>query len=309
MKARPAALILASIVCACAVSPGNEAQRIETAADRLSGAGDAGSLAAAAVLRVTDSAEAALSLIEKAAALEPERADLAWLHAQLCVPVRTCDQAAVEERLRTVDPQNAAGWLGGISRVAPSQRVHEPELDASLEAFGRASRFDLYWNGLTYRLTTATARTGVFPLGDTLMLVIGRLGSADIPAFQGLSFACRTERLGTVKRIELCRAVANVLRRGDTLIAQSMGLSIAERLWPAESTEGREIREARRTHRYRMQLAQSLDSNLRFTRRDARKYLEAFAKHRTEQELYLARIVEAGKNPDPPPDWVDSSAQ
>lgn len=115
MGARTAALlVLLALLCqGCVNSPEARNARmerhIEAAETVLEQKSDADSLAVAGLLRSSGrhSVEA-LSLLSRASAVEPERADLAWLEIQICRNVPVCDPEAKSARLRALDPSNGA---------------------------------------------------------------------------------------------------------------------------------------------------------------------------------------------------------
>src|SRR5271155_5534639 len=95
---------------------------------------DADSLAAAGLLSVAKHRDQALPLIGRAIAASPTRADLIWLQAEVCTKLGSCDPAPIENRLREVDPPNAAGWVGTLVRANSSN--DEDAKDAALAAIG-----------------------------------------------------------------------------------------------------------------------------------------------------------------------------
>ena len=92
------------------------ARHTEGAITALTHLTDADSLAAAGLLNLAKHNDQSLSLIARATAAAPERADLAWLLAQVCRQLAPCDPEPVERRLRVLDPSNGAGWLGALAR-------------------------------------------------------------------------------------------------------------------------------------------------------------------------------------------------
>jgi hypothetical protein len=96
------------------------------------------------------------------------------------------------------------------------------------------------------------------------------------------------------------------MRNGDTYITEMVGIAIAKRVWPETSAEYAEAVEARRLGQYRMRMEGKI--TLTALRRDAGAvaYLQLIGTHRSEQEVALAVIANAEKNPTPPPDWKES---
>jgi hypothetical protein len=76
-----------------------------------------------------------------------------------------------------------------------------------------------------------------------------------------------------------------------------IGIAIAKRVWPEESSEWKAAAEARRVYDYRSKLWLKL-----YVSDDAHieGYLASCSKYRCEQDLWLAQIIDAGENPNPP---------
>jgi len=154
---------------------------------------DADSLAAAGLLSLSTNQKNALALIARAMEAEPGRADLAWLQAQVCRTITSCDPEPIERRLRELDPSNGAGWLGVLARANSSK--NDDARDAALAAIGHSDRVDIYWTTLIARLTRATVKTKAMSLPEAEVLIIGILAAQAIPAYSAASNSCKGERL------------------------------------------------------------------------------------------------------------------
>ena len=194
---------------------------------------DADSLAAAGLLSVGKQRDKSLSLIARATAAAPERADLAWLEVQVCNEIAPCDPDPVERRLRELDPSNGAGWLGALARAAVAK--NDVARDAALAALSQSDRVDFYFTTLVARLSRAVARTGKVSSEIAEVWVIGYLAREAIPAYQYVYTACKGERLQSVEVTETCRRVARALQNGDTYLTEMIGAAIAKRVWPENS--------------------------------------------------------------------------
>jgi hypothetical protein len=256
---------------------------------------DADSLAAAGLLSLSIDQQNALALIARATEAEPGRADLAWLRAQVCRGITSCDPEPIERRLRELDPSNGAGWLGALARANSSK--NDEARDAALAAIGHSDRVDIYWTTLIARLSRATEQTKAMSLPEVEVLVAGLLAAQAIPAYSAASNACKGERLQRAGIVEACRGVAKALQRGDTYITEMIGVAIAKRVWPEESPEWRAAVEARRAYEYRSKFWAALD--VRDTSH-ADEFLTLCAQNRREQDVLLAQLIAAGKNPNPP---------
>lgn len=271
---------------------------------------DADSLAVAAMLipigRAKPDDEAALALIERAAILAPERADLAWLEIQICGDVHTCNAEPAELRLRTLDPDNGASWLPAAARAIKSDNEAAKEL--VLTGMAGAARVDIYWTTLIVRLTRALADTRKITLDKALILVIGVLSAEAIPAYSATFSLCKGERLNDVEVLERCRRVAAAFERGDTVITEMVGLAIAQRVWAVDSPQWKAAAEQRRITRYRMQIGSALEVKSGSGNRRAQTYLTLYEQNRREQDVLQAQIIQAGESPNPPADWAAPDA-
>jgi hypothetical protein len=199
-----------------------------------------------------------LPLIEQAIAASPTRADLIFLQVEVCQKIGSCDPVAVESRLREVDPSNAAGWLGALARADSSN--DEEAKDAALAAFGHRDRFDTYWTTLVSRLGEAVIRVHKMTPQEAVVTVIGYLAAEPIPGYEAASRACKGDRLQRAAVNEACRGVARAFQQGDTYLSGMVGVAIAKRVWPEDSSEWKAAAEARRVYDYRSKLFLKLDA-------------------------------------------------
>lgn len=265
-------------------------------ADALARQADADSLAAAGLLNAVQP-EKESQLLTRATVAAPERADLVWLQIQACQRQPACDSEPLERRLRTLDPENGAAWLGTLARAAA---LHdESAKDAALTAISRSTRVDIYWTTLIARLTHAAARTGKMSLPDTETLIIGLLAAQAIPALQVVSESCKGERLERAEGVEVCRGIARAFEGGDTDLMEMFGTGIAKRVWPEHSPEWTAATDAWRRHEYRSTLQQKIDRRP-WDDKGAAGYLALCEQNHREQDLVRAELVAAGENPDPP---------
>jgi hypothetical protein len=109
---------LATILCYGCAADGVRQQstyvrKIQRTEQLLIAAGDADSLAAAAMLSVGPTFDPAqrLTLSARAVSKAPDRPDLVWLNLRLCTQVDTCNPEPLEAQLRALDPDNGAAWL------------------------------------------------------------------------------------------------------------------------------------------------------------------------------------------------------
>lgn len=210
---REKVLLLVSLVLltACASSPEPNEKQLARARAALAVKGDPDSLAAAALMNLGRDSGESMELMRRAVAAAPDRPDLAWLNAQICLKWDQCDPDASERRLRELDPENGAAWWGALARA--ESRGDEPARDAALRAIGRSTRVDIYWTTLIARLTPPVAQTGAVSLAQAEVEVIGLLAALPLPAYPITSRSCKGEQLERPGVLEACRGSRRRSRR------------------------------------------------------------------------------------------------
>jgi hypothetical protein len=276
-------------------------QQLERARIGLLKAGDADSLAAAALLTIRAGQEPdRVSLAARASELAPGRADLAWLYLASCNNTPSCDPGPAVARLAASAPTNAARYA---ARTQGSQDS-ESDLDRLLAGMAATERFDIYWNALIALEAKALVRVGGATHSSAVVTAIGTNAAIAVPAYQRYVQACKGEALQRETRRDACRKVARVLMQGDTILTERIGQTIALRAWPPESPEWKQAAEMRRLTEFRMQarsasqLVREMADETRMTR-----YLGWLGSYRSEQEVLLADLRLAGLPTEPPPDW------
>lgn len=292
-RATVSQVILLLLLAACASSA---EQRMSRARAALAIRNDPDSLAAAALISGGHSGDS-LDLMSRAVAAAPDRADLIWLNLQLCLKGARCDPAPAEARLRALDPENGAGWLAALAQA--DSLGDESARTAALAALGRSSRVDIYYTTLIARLSNAVGQTGAVSLGEAEVEVIGYLAALPLPGYAAASKSCKGERLDRPDALEVCRGIAQAFEAGDTYLTEMVGVAIAKRVWPEESAQWRSATEARRVFEYRARLIDKIP-DVGSNEQAARRYLALCAQYHREQDLYRAKLVAAGEDPDPP---------
>lgn len=293
------AALLPALALACAASPamtlGADHSRLDRAVAVLEGREDADSLAAAALLTLDKPAGGAWELLTRAVTLAPGRADLVWLQLQSCLKQPQCDAAAVSRRLQILDPGNGAAQL---SLLARADGAHDDAAEAAaLQAISHSTRVDLYWTSLVARLSAAAVQTREISLAEAETAVIGVLAARAIPAYALIANSCKGQRLSRTGMIDTCRGVARSLQGGDTYITEMIGVAIAQRVWPKDSSEWRAADEARHVFHYRARLSTKIDGV--WTESTARSYLALYESNHREQDVFRSRLIAAGYPPDP----------
>jgi hypothetical protein len=264
---------------------------------------DADSLAAAALLNNKDlfgkerkDQRSAASLIARATAVAPERADLAWLQAAICQQTPSCDARPFEVRVRTLDPSNGVGWLGELARSWAAN--DEAGTNKALEAIAQSDRVDIYYTRLIAKLTPKVAQAGSISLDEASVAVVGALAYESIPAYQSASKACKGERLNQSDVVTLCQGLARAFENGDSFVTEMVGVAIAKRVWPENSPEWQAAVDARRLFDYQSKVWTELPAKT--ATESMQNHLSLCSQYRREQDVFRAELVAAGKNPDPP---------
>lgn len=299
--------LLSFLISSCAMSPEREVvsmqKRITAAAAVLKQGNDADSLAAAGVLLWGSDSSLALSLLDRSAALAPDRPEYAWLYLEACAQSTSCDARPLEARLLALAPNNGAASMVAlwVAYKAKDDAARTP----AIEQLARSDRVDIYWTTLISRLGPAVAETRKTTLLEAVVTVTGKLAAVVIPAYSAFSNECDRDRLTDDKVVKLCRAAARAMLRGDTYMTEMIGAAVAKRVWPEGSAEWKAAVDARRTYSYRSRVWR--DSGCCETKNDAgtSEYVRLLAAYPREQDVFKAQMIAQGLNPDPPADWVD----
>lgn len=265
---------------------------------------DADSIAAAAVLLCIDARDTAITLSARAAARAPDRADLAWLQSRICASTPKCDSSSAESALRAIDPDNGAGWFGALERATQANDVEG--IDATLAEMAKRERFDIYVNPIISHLAPAFANARVKALPDAVTFIVGHGWSILIPTFRILNDPCKGDALARAERLQACRALAASLSRGDALITRTIGTGMTLRTWPPDSDEAKAAVERRRVSHYLTSTLGEIDTRRKWNERKAKDYVQILAANSSEEASARAQIVAAGRNPEPPADWMDT---
>jgi hypothetical protein len=263
-------------------------------------AGDADSLQAAALVgEIADDPGKRLQLIQRAAAAAPDRPDIAWSHLQLCLRVESCDPRPIEAHLHALDPGNGAAWSATLERSW--KRKDTATMQATLVAISNTERFGIYWNPTIVHVANAVIRTRAMEPKGAFVEAIGAAAAQWTPEI-AITDYCQGRSLEQPDVIATCRRLSAVLRRGDTYLAETVGIAVAMRVWREGSAEYQAAAHAQRVAQYRVDTDDRLTTHRQLDNAWAQSRLQLLATHDTEQEVVLADITSAGLNPDPPPD-------
>jgi len=271
---------------------------------------DADSLVAAAVLSLGGDVTAqteprkhrARALLRQAIALSPADASIRWLAISVCDERHSCDSSEDERALRSIDPKNAVGWSGEVSRAAMRE---SKDLDTALRAMARAERFDLYWAENIARVTRAVESAQIAPPPEvkqcptTLTTSVSAITSLSLPPFASLVAGCRLP--DAAHRVAECRAIGAALRKGDTILVHAVGINLSRNVAAPGSSEERELNEDRRRLDWQREQLE------KFGERFEIDWLRLQRDKRTESEMMQALLRESGVPLEPPPEWLPNA--
>ncbi len=260
-------------------------------------------LAAAALLLVPDhsNAQQPLYLIERAQTLAPQRPELVWVHLAICERLKCEARAQIVAHLQALDPDNGLAWAPGLERVPSSD---SDAVTAAIARIGAARRMTIYWNQLEVMMVDALAVASPSQdLATRGFYAIGILAGGPIPPFQAISQACRLEQLDLPGRRAACEAMVARMEQSDTVVTQSLALSLQKRWWPAGSPQ----RDVLRAKRRRLDYLMTMSSRIRWWRMntDMAVRIEAARSTDREEDVERAVIKSLGLPPEPPVDWKD----
>jgi hypothetical protein len=226
---------------------------LTTRAEQLSSGEDARDRLAAVILKQDDDfpryRRAFDRELELAVAQHPDDTLLQWLRATHCLESERCDEAAILEPLRRLDPGNSLPYL--LALDAAVKRADSVRAEVLLAEAARQTRLDVYWGRLSKRIVEVVGPAGDAPAcgravagPNPLNLDFPRTLQANVEAFAGGVGAAQMIPLGVLKlcpvsrripetRLPACRALFAQMATNDTLLLHSIG---AQGLWKNAST-------------------------------------------------------------------------
>lgn len=295
------ALIAVALSSGCGSSPPQQA-RTAGPPQRSTPTGSQGDAIVAALRasQVERNPARAIAHIQTALEQAPERKELVWLAARLCVDVPRCEPEVYESRLRKLDPGNGVVWMGPLADAqARGDDAAETQI---LEALSRESRFDVYWNTLLAQgalALSAQAREPApkmlnGPLANAIIEVSGWLTAVAMPSFTSIANACSHERTRVAAVAERCRNVSKVLQNGDTYAAEAVGLGIAQRAARADSPSIVALAEHAAVLSYQHDTAGEILGYQVEREKMSAERIELMKKLRREQDVSIAVLKWAG---------------
>ncbi|HKQ13809.1 MAG TPA: hypothetical protein VJT80_10275 [Steroidobacteraceae bacterium] len=299
---RPALLVALLALTACASQQPQRGTATPTGSTQVP-SGNPDELAGDALQALAEgNGQRALAAIARANVLAPKRADLAWLHARICMLSPGCAPEPVETRLRQLAPENGVVWLGPLAR-AQTRNDRRVE-DQILEAMSHAQRFDLYWTGLLWRIAEAryahapaagTPGAQPHPLTNALDQTTEALSDAVVPAFKPLNTSCGLDRTQDPATRARCERIAQAMQQSDTTLVEGIGIGIAQRLATPASPDSLVLEERGATLSYRSQAAGAVVRSQVERDKFSTQMIELMKKLPREQDVSVAILRWAGE--------------
>lgn len=257
-----------------------------------------------------------LTWLARAVAEAPGRPDLLMLQKSFCQRwIAQCGVAALDNRLRTLDPDNGAAWLDALAAAA---KAKDPAgINAALTAIGRTTRVDTDGNYLAAHLGESLHRIGRMGFKDVVSEINLVRADDGIPldAMIALDAACNrnTQQL-TAPRLILCRNASTAFEHGDTFLASMSGSEIGMRLSPVGTAEHRTAIALHRRLEYMEEQAQWLiwppGHRLQvllalFDGEFWAQRVHLAGQYPSEQDVLRAQLMRVGLPVDPPLSWRD----
>jgi len=242
-----------------------------------------------------------LDLIEQARALAPSRPELVWVQLTICERFKCEARAQIAAHLQALDPDNGFAWALDLERVPPSE---SDAVTAVIARMGASRKMTTYWNQLQVMMVDALAVAR--PSDDLVTRGVGAIGivaAESMPPLQVIVRACAPQQLGLRGRRAACEAMVAVMEHSDTMLTQSLALSVQKRWWPPDSPQGNILREKRRQLDYLM----TVSSRIRWWRlnHDMAVRIEAARSTAREEDVARAVVKSFGLPLEPPVDWRD----
>ena len=274
--------------------------------DALLKAGDPESLAMAALVSRSSEIDDTrhTDLDSRAIAAATNSPEFPWIQARLCFLSGKCDPGWIDA-LSARDVGNAAVFAAVLpSRFGPDR----DRIDSILQKMAGASRFDLNWNALFLHVADAHRKAGVKSFLSASQDAAGAAVGLLIPLWMPITESCKGKLLEMTERLVACRRISQIMRRGDTIITQGVGQTIAARVWAESSAEYEVVLRERRELKYRVHRINETVRDHPEDEESAIWYLGVLRAKRTEGDVLIAKLVRSGIDPAPPADWKEPSS-
>jgi hypothetical protein len=275
------------------------------AVDKLATMPDADAqVTAAALARLSPDGSKSIQLIDRALAIAPHAADIGLLDVAVCGMQSGCDVLNRETSQRRIDPGNGAAWMATLHDA--SARGDKTRVNAILANMAQAKRFDTYFTPLGRRFISALKRVSIpqDSQGDTpearrQAQAMAMVAALAIPALQDVLHACKPDAPISADRRNACRGIAASMQRGDTMIANLVGLRLQE--WTARDAADRaQALAQRRLLQWRMAQLNAISGTPALS---PTSQMASTLKYDREIDGVDAMLANADKPLDPPADW------
>jgi hypothetical protein len=248
-----------------------------------------------------DDAAQPLQFIQRAETMAPERPELVWVQRSICQRLECGAAKSIENHLKELDPDNGFAWMPDLERA--EQAASDNAVTEAITKIGASKKMTFYWNSLQVTifdaLTVATPRER---LSTRAIEAIGILAAQTIPPLQTLSKPCRADQFGLPSRREACEVMATRMEHSDSVLTQSLALSMQERWWQVGSAQRDSLRIKRRQLDYEMQMSGQIRWRMN---RDMAIRIEAARKSEREEDVMRAVMKAYGIPLAVPSDWTD----
>ncbi|WP_189439939.1 hypothetical protein [Rhodanobacter panaciterrae] len=274
---------------------------------------DALTTAAALAQSLPGDAGQSLGLLDRAAAIAPQAADIGLLDVIQCHTQPGCDALSREARVRGIDPHNGDVWMAALHDA--TSHADQARIDEALSNMAHSTHFNFYFASLGRRFITGLKRVPTPPSDPThhadttdaqrQMLAMSMVAAMAIPAFQDVTHACQPGSAANDARRKTCRDIATSMERGDSLIANMIGLRLQE--WTArDAVDHADAVAQRRRLQWRMNQLGALAGTPALP---PTKQIATMLAHEREIDGIDTMLTDAGKPLDPPTGWQPPQPQ
>lgn len=279
----------------CGTQPATRKNTAEPVRSTASDSADALIVKALTAGFVNSNVPKSVAYAKRAAHQAPDRREIVWLYAQLCLQTGACPPEPEENKLRNLDPENGTAWLGALARA--QKEMDTTAEDTILEAMSRSSYFNIYWNTLASGIAVELNRQSPPPqtddkdgLTESLNRAVSWLSTIATVQFQPLIDTCNAGRIQRSATAKHCAKIAAALQRSDSYIAEGMGLGIAERLVAVGAEDRAKVADRISLARYHRETAGEIIQSQQEQNKFTREMLKLMASLPREQDVFTTVI-------------------
>lgn len=258
-----------------------------------------------------------LQLLDRAAVLAPDAADIAALALQVCTRVAGCDVAEHAEHLHQAAPDDA-GYL--MPALADAQsRQDKDEVSSILQSMADAASFNTWYPALRQRVQRGIAAIAVPALPASIPAEFSRkrpdvdsasmaamtagammFSTAGMPGYGAFDQACKENGDEFSARQQACRRIGMMLSHDSSLIAARVGLV----LWRRSALDPADLKAATDTGRTLDWQQESWTQLMLKDKVDPLESYRATLDHGGEIPGVIALLKKHGVATQPPAGWV-----